>query len=417
MIESLTLSRITRKVDRMPKALIIGAGVAGPATALFLQKAGWDAEIFESRPAPDAFGGLFLNVATNGLAVLETLGLRERLVSDGHASPYLEMWSGRGRRLGVVPNGPAGEPERGSVVVRREWLNEVLRDAADAAGIRTRWGARLERIDEHGDSVTAHFADGTSSRGDILIGCDGVGSLTRRWIDPNAPEPTYSGIISVGGFSRVPGLAPTPLAQHMIFGARGFFGYLVREDGTVYWFANPTRAEADRDTLRAVPSATWIDELREIHADDPYPVPQILDAVVGEAGAYGLYDLTHVPHWHRGRVVAVGDAVHATSPSAGQGASLSLEDAATLARCLRDEPDQGRAFSEYERLRRPRAEEVVAYARSINKQKSVTSSKIAIALRDLMLPLFLTGAMTDDRNNHLYNHTVPWTEGVVPGDR
>jgi 2-polyprenyl-6-methoxyphenol hydroxylase-like FAD-dependent oxidoreductase len=390
----------------MPKALIIGGGIAGPATALFLHKAGWSVEVFEARPAPDAFGGLFLNVATNGLAVLETLGLRERLVSDGHLSPYREMWSGRGRKLGTVPNGPAGEPERGSVVVRREWLNEVLRDAAGAAGIPTTWGARLESIEDLGERVTARFADGSSASGDILIGCDGVGSVARRWIDPQAPQPAYSGILSIGGFSRVPGLEPTPLSQNMIFGARGFFGYLVREDGTVYWFANPTKPEMDRDELRGVSAAAWLEELRDIHSDDPYPVPQILEAAMGEVGAYGIYDLTHVPHWHRSRVVAVGDAVHATSPSAGQGASLALEDAATLARCLRDEPDHERAFAEYERIRQPRAEEVVKYARAISKQKTVAKSRLAVVLRDAMLPLFLKGAMTDTRNNHLYNHVV-----------
>lgn len=399
----------------MPTALIIGGGVAGPAAALFLQSAGWEVEIFEARSVPDAFGGLFLNVATNGLAVLETLGLRDRLLADGHLSPHMEMWSGRGRKLGTVPNGPAGEPARGSVVVRREWLNSVLREATDAAGIRFRWDARLERIEQSGAGVTAYFADGTSATGDILIGCDGIGSPTRRWIDPAAPDPDYSGLLSIGGFARVDGLAPTPLTQHMVFGARGFFGYLVRDDGTVYWFANPARAEIDRDEIRAVPDEAWLDELRTMHADDPYPVPQILDAATGAVGVYGIYELPHVPHWHRGRVVAVGDAVHATSPSAGQGASLALEDTAVLATCLRDEPDHERAFARYESIRRRRAEEVVAYARAISRQKTVTSSKFAVMVRDALLPLFLRGAMRDTRNDHLYNHVVA-TEGRPLGD-
>ncbi|WP_067245627.1 FAD-dependent oxidoreductase [Microbacterium resistens] len=392
----------------MPKALIIGGGVAGPAAALFLRRAGWEAEIFEARPAPDAFGGLFLNVATNGLAVLDTLGLRDRLLTDAHPCPYMQMRSGRGRTLGVVPNGPAGEPERGSAVVRREWLNAVLREGTEAAGVPTTWDARLERIVEDADGVTARFADGRRATGDILVGADGIGSPTRRWIDPQAPEPAYTGLMSIGGFARVDGLAPTPFTQTMVFGIRGFFGYLVRDDGTVYWFANPTHAEIDREALRTRPVEEWIDELRGLHADDPFPVPQILDAVTGPVGAYGIYELPHVAHWHRGRVVAIGDAVHATSPSAGQGASLALEDAATLALCLRDDPDHERAFARYQAQRQPRAEEVVAYASAISKQKKVTSSRLAILMRDALLPLFLRGAMRDTRNNHLYNHTVPW---------
>lgn len=387
----------------MPKALVIGGGVAGPATALFLERNGWKTEIFEARSAPDAAGGLFLNVATNGLAVLETLGLRDRVAADGHLCPYMEMWSGRGRKLGTVPNGPAGEPERGSIVIRRDRLNEVMLDGASAAGIPTRWDARLERIESRSDAVTAHFADGTRATGDILIGCDGVGSPTRRWIDPHAPEPAYTGMFSIGGFARVPGLAPTPLSQTMVFGARGFFGYLVRDDGTVYWFANPAKPEMTRDELRAVPSSAWIDELRELHRDDPYPVPQILEHVTGDVGAYAVYDLTHVPRWHRDRVVAVGDAVHATSPNAGQGASLALEDAATLARCLDHDANHARAFTAYERTRRPRVERVVAYARAISKHKTVAKSRIAVALRDAMLPLILRSATTDTRNNDLYD--------------
>jgi 2-polyprenyl-6-methoxyphenol hydroxylase-like FAD-dependent oxidoreductase len=392
----------------MPRALIIGSGVAGPATALFLQRAGWNVEIFEAAHGPDAYAGLFLNVATNGLAVLDQLGLRELLVAEGHRSPNMVMWSSTGKELGTVPNGPARDPERGSVVVRRGILHRVLREAAQEAGIPITFGARLERIEETDAAVRATFADNRTATGDLLIGADGVGSPTRRHIDADAPAPAYSGLVGLGGFARVPGLAPTPETQHMVFGRRSFFGYLVREDGEVYWFANVTRPAADRAALRAVPAEQWLAKLRELHADDPYPVPQILEHATGEVGGYPIDDLAHVPHWSRGRVVAVGDAVHATSPSAGQGASLALEDAITLARCLRDAPDHATAFAAYQRLRQPRAEAVVGYARAINKQKRVTRSRLGIAIRDAMLPMFLKKARDDTRNDWLYNHEIAW---------
>ncbi|MHA7271541.1 FAD-dependent monooxygenase [Arthrobacter sp. HLT1-20] len=392
----------------MSRALIIGSGVAGPAVAQFLQRAGWESEIFEANAAPDSYSGLFLNVATNGLAVLEHLTLRDQVVSDGHRAPHMVMWSSTGRELGTVPNGPAGDPERGSVVVKRIRLHQVLCDAAVATGIPITFGARLTKIEEAPDGVRATFSDGRVAVGDILIGADGVGSLTRRWIDFAAPAPEYSGLVGLGGFAHVPGLKYTPDTQHMVFGARSFFGYLVREDGTAYWFANITHPEPARGSLRDIPSAAWLAELRNLHSDDPYPVPQILARTESDLAGYPIYDLTHVPHWSRGRVVAIGDAVHATSPSAGQGASLALEDAITLAKCLRDLPDHTTAFTEYQRLRQPRAEEIVRYARSINKRKRVTKSRLGITIRDAMMPMFLRKAAADTRNDYLYNHTIEW---------
>jgi 2-polyprenyl-6-methoxyphenol hydroxylase-like FAD-dependent oxidoreductase len=391
----------------MPKALIIGGGVAGPSTAMFLARAGWDVEVFEAESAPDSYAGLFLNVATNGLGVLDQLGLRERLVSDGHRAPTMVMWSGTGRELGSVPNGPARDPERGSVVVRRGWLHQVIREGAAAARIPIAFDSRLVSIEETPDAVRATFADGRVAEGDILIGADGIGSPTRTWIDPGAPAPKYSGLVGTGGFARVEGLAPTPDTQHFVFGARSFFGYLVRDDGTAYWFANLSAPEPARGSLRDVPSEQWLARLRDLHSDDPYPVPQILDGTIGELGGYPIYDLVGVKHWSRGRVVAVGDAVHATSPSAGQGASLAMEDAIMLARLLRDRP-YAEAFAEYQRVRQPRAEAIVKYARLINSQKRVTKSRIGIAIRDWMMPKFLAKAADDTRNDWLYNHEIRW---------
>ncbi|HEX5731132.1 FAD-dependent monooxygenase [Microbacterium sp.] len=396
----------------MPKALVIGAGVAGPAAALFLGRAGWDVEVFEADSAPDPYEGLFLNVATNGLAILEQLGLRERLVSDAHRASRMVLRSGTGRVLGSVPNGPAGDPQRGSVVVRRGWLHAVLREGAAAAGVPLRSGARLVSIDQTATSMRATFADGRAAEGDILIGADGIGSPTRRWIDPSAPEPRYSGLVGTGGCARVPGLEPTRDAQHFIFGARSFFGYLVRDDGRVYWFANMTAPQPERGSLQRITGAEWLARLRDLHSDDSFPVPQILENAHGEIGAYPIFDLAGVRSWSRGRAVAIGDAVHATSPSSGQGASLALEDAITLAMCLRDLPDHASAFAEYQRVRRPRAEAVVRYARAIDSRKRVTKSRLGIAIRDWMMPRFLRSAADDTRNDWLYNHEIAWDQPV-----
>jgi 2-polyprenyl-6-methoxyphenol hydroxylase-like FAD-dependent oxidoreductase len=268
----------------MPRAVVIGGGVAGPATAMFLAADGWDVEIFEATTKPDDYAGAFLNVATNGLAVLEALRLRDRLLSDAHPAPHMIMWSSSGKRLGSVPNGPAGDPACGSAVVRRGWLHKVLREGVEDRGIPINFGARLTDITAEPGAVHATFADGRKASGDILIGCDGIGSPTRTYIDPNAPTPRYSGLVGLGGFARVPGLTPTPATQHFLFGRRSFFGYLVRADGAIYWFANITAPEPARGSLRDVSAAEWLDRLRKLHQGDPYPVPQIINGHVGELG-------------------------------------------------------------------------------------------------------------------------------------
>jgi 2-polyprenyl-6-methoxyphenol hydroxylase-like FAD-dependent oxidoreductase len=390
----------------MPRALVIGGGVAGPTAAMFLAADGWEVEIFEAAAKPDDYAGSFLNVATNGLTVLDALDLREHLLSDAHPAPHMIMWSSTGKQLGSVPNGPAGDPARGSAVVRRGWLHRVLREGAEDRGIPIRFGARLTGIAAESDAVHATFADGREESADILIGCDGIGSPTRTHIDAHAPNPRYSGLVGLGGFARVIGLPPTPATQHFVFGRRSFFGYLVRADGTVYWFANITAPEPVRGSLRDVSAAEWLDRLHDLHQDDPYPVPQIIDSHHGDLGAYPIYDLSGVPRWSRGRVVAVGDAVHATSPSAGQGASLALEDAQALAMCLRDEADHETAFARYQAMRQPRADKVVEYARKINSQKRVSKSRVAVAIRDAMLPLFLKRAANDRSNDWLYNYRL-----------
>lgn len=391
----------------MPKAVIVGGGVAGPAVAQLLTQIGWDAPVFEGRPAPDPYEGLFLNVAVNGRRVLRTLGVEQPLLSDAHPASSMVMLSGRGKLLGVVPNGPVGRPADGGVVVRRGWLHEVIRHGAEQTGVRIHHNKRLVSVEERSGSVATTFADGHVEEGDIVIGADGIGSAVREYVAPDV-VPEFTGLLGTGGFATVPGLAPTPDEQHFVFGARSFFGYLVRTDGTAYWFANVTSDQSSPEDDLGVSSAEWLDRLRDLHRDDPDPVSQILAHTRSEVHGYPIFRLPTVPAWSRGRVVVVGDAVHATSPSAGQGASLALEDAIVLATSLRDHASPEDAFTAYEKARRPRAEAMVAYAAAIDKQKRVTTSRVGIAIRDAMLPMFLRKAAGDARHDWIYDHAVPW---------
>jgi 2-polyprenyl-6-methoxyphenol hydroxylase-like FAD-dependent oxidoreductase len=128
--------------------------------------------------------------------------------------------------------------------------------------------------------------------------------------------------------------------------------------------------------------------LLALHADDPPWIAELLRATPAVLGPWPLFELDPLPAWSRERVVLLGDAAHAMSPSAGQGASLAIEDALVLARSLAAEPDRASALASYERARRPRVERIAKVARRSSNGKA-PSSAFAETVRDLVLPFFL----------------------------
>jgi FAD-dependent urate hydroxylase len=324
------------------------------------------------------------------------------------------MWSGTGKRFGEVANGIRLPDGTVSVALRRGLLQRVLREEAERRGISFEFSKRLDTYQVTGEGgVVARFTDGTQAEGDLLLGADGIHSATRRTMDPDAPRPTYTGLLSIGGYSHSTTIRPTPDTQHFVFGRRAFFGYLVRDSGEVWWFANLPRAdEPSRAELAGTSTQGWQQRLLELFADDLSRISGIIQATESEIGAHTVDDMPTIPTWHRGPVALVGDAAHATSPNAGQGASLAMEDALVVAKCLRDLPDPEQAFAAYERLRRERAEKVVAYSRRIGQSKAI-SNPVAVRLRDLVLPLALKRFANPQAHAWVYTHHVDWDEKVA----
>jgi 2-polyprenyl-6-methoxyphenol hydroxylase-like FAD-dependent oxidoreductase len=390
------------------KAVVIGSGIAGPVLAMALQEIGIEPEIYEAHHGDGDHAGLFLNAASNGLDVLRQLGAEREVVEQGWPCPRLQMFSGTGKRLGEVSNGLPPDKGLGSVLVKRGTLQRALREAAEARGIAVRYDARLTALDQDASGVTAHFEDATTARADLLIGCDGLHSRTRHLIDPGSPTPHYTGMLCFGGFARGTSLEPTPGTLNLMFGKRAFFGWLVAGSGEAYWFSNvASPVEPSRETLAATPTEAWQRDLLELHRGDASPVEEILSAEQDAIVAYPLYDMPPVPTWYRGRVAIIGDAAHATSPHAGQGASLAVEDALVLAQCLRDLGDAGRAFARFEALRRKRVEKIVKFARQMGHNKTI-SSKLGLRLRDATLPFILKHFATPEARAWIYTYQVDW---------
>ena len=394
------------------KALIIGCGVAGPAVALFLKRAGLHAEVFEARSTAEEDAGFFLNLAPNGIDVLKTLGLDRRLEPEGFPATGITFFNGVGHQIGALDNSLDGERygARGLVVKRAE-LGGALRGEVERQGVPVSFDKKLTRVAVlDGQGVVAYFEDGTRAQGDLLLCCDGIHSRTRQLVFPAAPKPAYLGMIDCGGFAQLPELRHLSGPQIMTFGKRAFFGYVVKPCGEVYWFSNvPWPREPGRDELSALSHDDWKERLLELHENDPQPIPRIIEATPAEAmGKWPLRDLPPLPVWHKGPVCVLGDAAHATSPAAGQGASMALEDAAVLGKCLRDLPDSERAFAAFQSLRKARVEAVVQQARRNGSRK--IPHPVMGWVRDLALPFFLKLGMREAAQ--MYSYKVVWDQKV-----
>ena len=160
-----------------------------------------------------------------------------------------------------------------------------------------------------------------------------------------------------------------------------------------------------------IESGEWQERMLELFREDLPLISEMIRATESTIIGYPIYDISTQPIWQKGPVVLVGDAIHAVSPNAGQGASLAVEDAIVLAKCLRDIPDHALAFATYERLRRARAERMVQHGRSAGQGKVMTNP-MQVWSRDLLTPFFLKLFANLAALDWVYSYQVDWNEPV-----
>lgn len=395
---------------RARTAIVIGGGIAGPVAAMALQRAGIDATVYEAYPADSTGVGGSLAVAPNGVAALEVIDAADAVLE--HALPIRRQVMSFGSREVELPQLSGVGPLQ---LVNRGDLLRSLHARAARRGIGTVHGARLTDVERGPDRVTARFADGSTATADVLIGADGVHSTVRTLIDPDAPRADYTGLLGFGGVADIaPAADVEPGTMTFAFGRRAYYLYWQRPDGRTEWGANlPSDRPVPLAEARRRPAADWLGVLRETYAGD---VPGAALAAATTARELqvvgGLHIMPSVPRWHRGRMVLVGDAVHAPSNSSGQGASLAIESAVEVARCLRDlDPDSG--FAAYERLRRERVQRIAARAARINHVKA--PGRLQRAVLPAMMRLLLRTAMSPERSvGPEQRFRIDWTAPVAP---
>ncbi|WP_433256231.1 FAD-dependent monooxygenase [Streptosporangium sp. CA-135522] len=379
-------------------ALVIGGGIAGPVTALALAKAGIRATVYEAHAAAADGIGAMLSLAPNGLDALQVIGADKAVQAIGQPVPGVVMADGEGNRLaefGGFPGLPA------TLAMARADLFRALADHAMDGGVPIEYGKRLVTAEETSDGVIATFSDGSTATADVLIGADGIRSAVRTLIDPGAPGPEYGGVLSFGGYATGSGVQAEPGVMYFAFG-RTFIGYWRLPDDRICWFASlPRTAPLTSAEVGRVPAADWLAQLRDLYIGHVPGETLLAHTDPRNLMAVGPMErMPSVPRWHRGRMVLVGDSAHAPSSSSGQGASMTIESAVELARCLRDLPAAA-AFTAYEQLRRPRVEMVGGNAAATNKAKAgQAGGKPAMPTPEQMFA-------------PLHRHHINWHETVV----
>ncbi|CAJ1496939.1 FAD-dependent oxidoreductase [[Mycobacterium] holstebronense] len=326
---------------------VVGAGIAGLATAIALQHRGHGVTVVEQRT--DTSSGAGISIWPNALAALDSLGLGDEVraaggrITAGAARWYDGSWLRRPAAERMVR--ALGEP---LVVVQRSVLRDILAEALAAGSLH--YGLAATDVTMLGDVVGLQLSDGTVSTFDAVIGADGIHSVLARHL--NGPlRRRYVGYTAWRGIAAY-ALNPDLAGETMGPGIE--VGHVPMGPDLTYWFATERVPEGQR-----APEGE-LAYLRTKFAQWCEPIPSILAATSpADVLRDDLYDRGPARHWARGPIVLVGDAAHPMRPHLGQGGCQGLEDAAILAEFVDQAPDLTTAFARFVAFRRPRVAPLV----------------------------------------------------------
>ena len=294
--------------------IIIGGGIAGPATALALSRIGISCTIYELRDGPSNIGGA-INLTPNALRILKELGVEV----SGCIVTSIEFWSmSTASKLGEMP---FHKTDGHALRMLRKDLQESLLAAVKLAGIAIHYNAKLDSVDEDSttNKITTIFSNGESTQADFVVGCDGIHSAVRsKFVEPDR-IPIYTG--AAGVYSTMD-LESVKSSVHFNDTALNMSRY-----GTILTtFVDPPRTKlylAAVMETNAQSTESWRARgsdrkavLEEIHRRyDESSIPCITE-MVGQLDdkeilLYPIFKLGPVGRWTRGRSVLVGDAAHA----------------------------------------------------------------------------------------------------------
>jgi 5-methylphenazine-1-carboxylate 1-monooxygenase len=348
------------------KAIIVGGGIGGLTTALFLHRLGIECAIYESvreiRPL-----GVGINQLPHAVRLLTILGLGDKLAETGVATSELLYFSKHGKRIWGEPRGVRAGYHWPQYSIHRGRLQMLLFDAVvERMGrdcIRT--GRHLVSFEDRKDGVVARFAEPGSTNivaedtGDFLIGADGIHSVVRKTFYPNEGAPPFSGRVL---WRAVTWAKPYLSGSSMImagYADRKFVAYPIDPklspsgDALINWvgdvYIGGDKAPMVQDWNRKVGKEKVLEPFRDWKFDW-LDIPALIQGAE-EVYEYPLVDRDPLERWSFGRITLLGDAAHPMYPIGSNGASQAILDAAALTESLTLEKDPAAALARYQEIR------------------------------------------------------------------
>ncbi|ONM47443.1 FAD-dependent monooxygenase [Nocardia donostiensis] len=346
-----------------PRILISGGGIAGNAVALQLLRRGIRPTVVERAQAPRP-GGQAVDLRGPSREVAERMGLMPGIEAHRIDERGIIQVDDTGKELYRTPAELfEGKGVVADIEITRGDLNQVLLDAiadhtggSDAAATAPdyRYGEWISDIAADSTGVTVTFGSGTTERFDIVIGADGLHSVTRRLVfGPEEQFATYlGGYMSFFTMPTPAGIEPHWFTMRALVGGTGIG---MRPD------ADPATSKAlviirgDADPALRRDTAAQQQLIRERLARGGWAASAIT-AAMPEADDFYFDELARIdmPHWVSGRVALVGDAGYCGSPLTGQGTAMALVGAYVLAGEIGADPgNPQRALARYEEILRP----------------------------------------------------------------
>ncbi|HEX3502671.1 MAG TPA: FAD-dependent monooxygenase [Xanthobacteraceae bacterium] len=346
--------------------LIVGGGLGGLTTALALSRRGLSARVLEGAPEFGAIG-YGIQFGPNVFHVFDRLGLMEPVLAIADAPAAVLMRDALdGKELVRIPTGASlrARFKYPYIIVHRIDLHNVLLDACRRSdAIELVSDAMVTGFEDHAVRIAVTTTDGRAFSGSALVAADGVRSFFRQNLIGDG-EPRASGYAALRTIIPMSELkVDVPRDSVVLWGGPGYhvIHYPLRhgrEFNIVAVFRTATHAEkADVATYRA--------ELEHIYRD-AHPSMRALNAMMDLRWRRPVADRNPVRHWHKGRIVLIGDAAHAPLQSLAQGACMAIEDGLCLGELLfAANGDFTAAFRRFEALRLARTARVQLESRAI----------------------------------------------------